>query len=209
MTAMSVPLPDGFLAAVEHAHQEAARGFTGDRRAMLEAVSWLSAHLAAVGRVVHPAASRALPDGRQRVADQQRSALELQRVLWQLDRHLTGDVRSSHVAIPVLLRRLEAQLARHERGERALLVRLTQALPAERLAALGTAYADALADGPTRPHPHTIDRPGLRRVAFALEAAADRIRDALDSRHSPTRSPAPPPRPQGRWTVYLFGGPHR
>ena len=93
---MCAPLeqaPPTLAAAVDRAHcwSEHALGEPG--RTALASVWWLSTHLATVDRVVHPVASRTLPDGPQIVSEQRRRAADIIRALWTLEHALTGDGR--------------------------------------------------------------------------------------------------------------------
>ena len=173
MTSLAANLPD----VVEHAHDEARTGLDGDRAGLLDAIAWLSAHLAAVAHAVHPVAVRRLPDGRFRVAALRRAERPLHRMLWLLDRRLTGDARTARSSVPHLLEHLRAQVAVHEELEHALLADLVASLDAETLGRLTSSYADALAVAPTRPHPHSL--------GFHVDGALDGLRNTLDGRHAP------------------------
>ena len=54
------------LRDVGHAHRHAGAALDDPAQSPLAAVTWASAHLAAVTRVLHPLACRTLPDGRER-----------------------------------------------------------------------------------------------------------------------------------------------
>ena len=207
MTAVH-PQPSITLAlfeAIDRAHREADLALDGHGTAMLDAVAWLSAHLAAVDHAVHPIAVRVLPDARVQISAQRNSAHHLQHSLWLLDRRLTGDTHTSRLAVEPLVADVRTRLDEHTRGEHDLLAALAGTLTAADVEALTAAYTAAVDHAPTRPHPLNPDRPGLRGIAFRLDAIVDRVRDLLDNRHAPTRRPRRPPRAPGKWGLYLLG----
>lgn len=206
MTTEATVPPTDLVDAIEHAHREAAVALEARDRGLLDAVGWLSAHLAAVERAVHPVALRHLPDGAERLRAQRATAHALQHTLFLLDRRLTGDTRTSRIAVDRLVVRVREQLDAHTAGEHDLLAALAAALPEPRSRTLADAYAAASAHAPTRPHPFTPDRRGLRALAFHVDAVVDRVRDLLDNRRAPTREPRRAPRAPGRWGLYLLGG---
>lgn len=59
---------------------------------------------------------------------------------------------------------------------------LRAALTAEEAENLGRELEDGKENAPTRPHPNTPTSPGLLKVAGAVVAAADRLRDAATGR---------------------------
>jgi hemerythrin-like domain-containing protein len=59
---------------------------------------------------------------------------------------------------------------------------LRAALTADEAENLGRELEDGKENAPTRPHPNTPTSPGLRKVAGAVVAAADRLRDAATGR---------------------------
>ncbi len=204
MTAQAPVPPSGLVDAIEHAHREASLALARDR-SLLDAIGWLSAHLAAVERAVHPVAWRVLPDGPARVGAQRASAHALQHTLFLLDRRLTGDTRTSRMAVDRLVARVDEELDEHSTDEHHLLAALIAALPEAQSRSLADAYAAASAHAPTRPHPFNPDHRGLRALAFHVDAVVDRVRDLLDNRRAPTRGPRRPPRAPGRWGLYLLG----
>ena len=186
---MCAPLeqaPPTLAAAVDRAHcwSEHALGEPG--RTALDSVWWLSTHLATVERVVHPVASRALPDGARIVSDQRRRAADIIRALWTLEHALTGDGRVRR-SVPDVVRRLAALVRDHSATEDELVARLDEVLPEPMLSLLHRRYADAVRHAPTRPHPVSARRPVLAAALFRVEGVLDRARDVLDSRHAPRR----------------------
>lgn len=190
------------LRDVEHAHSRTGAALDEGAQDLLAAVTWGSAHLAAVTRVLHPLACRTLEGGRQRVRTQAATDRRLELALWQLDRRLTGDVQLQGVSVPALVAAARRALEAHEVQERSLVHDLAAQLPRERLERLGQDLADALVRAPTRPHPDT--RHG--RLAFWADGIADRVRDSLDSRTVPTPHRVARPRPVTRWGAYALGG---
>jgi len=172
----------------------------------LVAVTWASAHLASVARVLHPVAARVLPQGRAVVARQAAVDRRLQQALWRLDRRLTGDVHLSRAPVADLVEDVREALAQHEEGEARLVAGLRAVLDTRQQRDLGDRLAAVLLRSPTRPHPHTGTRRALA-LPFRLEALVDRVRDAMDNRAVPTPHRVARPRRLGRWGAYLLGVP--
>lgn len=178
---------DQLREAVDRPHERALAALGRSPGESLEAVSWLSLHLAVVDAVLYRSVRRALPSTRARVAQQRAVDRDLQRALWALDRHLTGDARvrdgSEHLLVVVRRR-----LAAHDRGEADLLEQLAPELTGAGLEVMLEALWDAAGRGPTRPHPVTPRWRRLAPLAFRADAAVDSLRNALDSRVVPVRS---------------------
>jgi len=64
---------------------------------------------------------------------------------------------------------------------------LREALSPAEAEDLGEKVAKARKHGPTHPHPHTPPSPRVLATAGAVEAAVDRLRDAIDHRDEPGR----------------------
>jgi hypothetical protein len=204
MTATDALAGNGNLdSVVEHAHAQAQRALDDPQGPQLQAVTWLSSHLAAVQQVLVPAARR---HGRSELAATlRRHDRRLHQSLWLLDRRLTGDAHASHVSLEHVVVRLRRDVAAHTEAERALLDVLQADLGDADRRNLAARLQAATASAPTRPHPSTPQVTGTRRLVFRLEGLIDRIRDVLDNRH-PTR-PQREPRPAGLWGMYLLGTP--
>ncbi len=190
------------LRDVEHAHRHAHAALDDPARNPLAAVTWGSAHLATVTRVLHPLACRTLPDGRERVRAQAVTDRHLELALWQLDRRLTGDVQSQRTGVPALLAAARRALDAHAAQERSLVSDLVEQLAPDQREQLGRDLERALVRAPTRPHPDTSHG----RLAFWVDGIADRVRDGLDSRTVPTPHRVAVPRPVTRWGAYALGG---
>lgn len=193
------------LQDVEHAHDEVCAALDDPARNPLAAVTWGSAHLAAVTRVLHPLVSRTLPDGRERVGAQAVTDRRLELALWQLDRHLTGDVQLQDVAVAELVGAARRAVDAHAQSERALVSDLSERLTPEQQAQLGADLAAALLRAPTRPHPDTRHGRLVGGLAFWADGIADRLRDSMDSRTVPTPRRPPVRRPVTRWGAYALG----
>lgn len=202
MTATADPLSS----TLEHAHSKATQALDGDGRERLDAVGWLSAHLAAMDRVLLPEVERHLPDGRRRAAAARSLAHRLHETLWMVDHRLTGDARTDRVPVASVMLRLREDLDRHALAEHTLVDALAGVLDDEAVAQLAGRLRRATEQAPTRPHPMTPHRRGTRTFTFWVASLVDRWRDMLDSRHTPTRRPRRIPRPPGRWGAYLLGG---
>ena len=194
------------LRDVEHAHRRAGAALDDPAQTPLAAVTWASAHLAAVTRVLHPLACRTLPDGRNRVRAQAATDHHLELALWQLDRRLTGDVQLQGVAVPALVAAVRRALDAHAEQEHALVSDLAERLTPEQREQLGQDLAAALLRAPTRPHPDTRHGRLVGGLAFWVDGIADRIRDSMDSRTVPTPRRVPVRRPVTRWGAYALGG---
>ena len=170
-----------------------ARALDQARPQYTDVVVWLSQHLAALDRVVYPAAARQLPHAGQVIHAQQTRGRDLERVLRRLHAHLNGDGSAPLRELTGLHRQLLQTLGEHSQGERRLLERLSCALPAQDWDRLTARYRASLAHGPTRPHPFTPHAGVAGRVASRAAAAVDRLLDVLESRpvHPLRSQPAP------------------
>lgn len=193
------------LTDVEHAHEHALAALDDPAQSPLAAVTWASAHLAAVTRVLHPLACRTLPDGRQRVRAQAATDHRLELALWELDRRLTGDVQQQHVPIELLVDRVRSALQAHAHEEHDLVATLHDALDEQQRTAVGEQLSAALLRAPTRPHPDTRHGRLVGGLAFWVDGLVDRMRDGMDSRIVPTPRRVPTPRPMTRWGAYALG----
>ena len=195
------------LTELGHAHEHVLDGLDDPSENTFAAVTWASAHLAAVDRVLYPAACAALDDGRERVRALQAVDKRLQLVLWELDRRLTGDVHLRRVPVQVLENGVRRALQAHVEGETALVHDLVRVLSAEQQRELVTRLATALLRSPTRPHPDTRHGRRSSGLTFWFDGVVDRIRDSLDSRIVPTPHRTSVPRPVTRWGAYALGTP--
>ena len=190
---------------VEHAHERAFAALDDLDVSSLAAVTWASAHLAAVQKALYPVATRTLVDGQDRVRVQLAADHRLQQVLWQLDRRLTGDVHLSSMSVTVLEAEVRRMLQEHTAGERSLVTDLEAVLDVQQQRALGVGLARAMLRGPTRPHPNTPHGRFSSRLAFWFDGVLDRARDGLDSRIVPTPHRTGASRPMTRWGAYALG----
>jgi hypothetical protein len=158
---------------------------TGERP-LLDAVWWLSTHLAAADRVLYRELWK-MRDQRAEIASQRRLARAIESALWSIDRLLTGDGRLAGRALEPQIVHLRALVHEYTVGERRSLERLSDRTSQERLDRLAREYAVAVGQAPTRPHPLTQRTRVLRRFSFRLVGRVDHLRDSLDSRHVPRR----------------------
>lgn len=202
------PAPDrAGLADLAHAHRHARAALDDPGTSSLVAVTWASAHLAAVGRALHPVAERVLPDGHEQVRAAQAVDRRLQQALWELDRRLTGDVHLARRPVPALEAQVREALAAHESAEDRLVAALRERLDPDEEARLGEHLAACLLRAPTRPHPDTRHGRFTGAGGFWFGGVVDRVRDRLDSRDVPTPHRVPVPRRLGRWGAYFLGVP--
>lgn len=191
-----------FLGTLADAHQHAVDALAASEP--LDAVVWLSAHLAAEQRTLQrsaahlPAAARALRA--LRAAD-----LELERVLRRAEQHHAGDSLAAQLDEDRLGAMLRRALDAHSNAERELVAGLIERIDPDDAEELMASYDAALRQAPTRPHPHTPHRGLLGAVAFKVDAMRDRVMDTMDGRHVPSpRKERRSVRP-GRWGRYVLG----
>ena len=190
---------------VEHAHEQALAALDDPGASSLGAVTWASAHLAAVQKVLYPLATGTVPDGPGRVRAQLAVDHRLQQVLWRLDRRLTGDVHLRSTSVDVLEAEVRRALVEHVTGERSLVAELDAALDPGQRRALDAGLARAMLRGPTRPHPNTPHGRYGSGLVFWFDGVVDRTRDSLDSRIVPTPHRTGASRPMTRWGAYALG----
>jgi hypothetical protein len=184
--------------AADSAHAGALTAMDEGRH--LEAVVWLSAHLAAMQRSVHRSARHTNGLVSLRVADH---ALEV--LLRRTEQHYAGDSLAAQIDETGLDTALREALERHCRAEGEVISELVDAHGSDVLAVLTVAYADALRHAPTRPHPHVPHRGVLGAVAFRLDGWRDKVMDTMDGRHVPAPRELRRTKTPGRWGRYLLG----
>lgn len=207
MTSLCFEAPtDSVLSCVvEDAHTQALAALTGSNPRPLDAIVWLSAHLAATARTVRPVASRRLQEPPAAVRDITRRDVELERMLRIAERRHSGDALAAGLDADRLRNALLERLEAHAESEHARLAALGDVLSAEEERALAESYLDALVKAPTRPHPHLPHHGVVGAIAYRVEAVRDHLLDTMDGRHVPLpRNPHEPRRP-GRWGSYLLG----
>jgi len=187
------------------AHDRARSALTSTDNRLMDAVVWLSAHLTAMEHVVYPFMRANLPTERVELDEQRRLSRRIQRVLRLLEQGWAGDGSAPRGSGDRLRAELTALMDEHEKGESALLARLSDTVTDEAGLALAERYDQAIGHGPTRPHPHGPHRGWLGRLTYAFDAARDHILDVLDSRHVPLPRTSRPRRQVGPWGGYLLG----
>lgn len=158
---------------------------TGERP-LLDAVWWLSTHLAAADRVLYRELWK-MHEARAAITAQRRLARAIESALWTMDHRLTGDGRLAGQPIEPLTAKLRALVRDYTAGERQLLQHLSDSASAEQLDRLARKYTAAVSQAPTRPHPLAQRTRPLRRFSFRMVGRIDHLRDSLDSRHVPRR----------------------
>jgi hypothetical protein len=170
-------------------------------------VATLSAHLATVEAVVHPAARRRMADGRTVVAAQRRHARHLEQLMRLIEGRFYGDTHSRGMDVDRLQDILMRDVAAYIHAERDLVGRLDATLTSRQRKSLVEHYSAALSNAPTRPHPYVPHPRGLAGTTFRMCAVWDRALDLMDNRIVP----GPPARrrttPLSRWGSYLLGSP--
>ena len=176
----SAPDTQPLLTAAEAALDELRK----DRPDHRHVVTWVSAHSAALQRVVYPAARHYLRSSHPAVDNAEATTRRLEHVAFRLHQWLSGDGRGSALDVPATKARLQTLIEQHLTE----LVDLTGELQAVLVASvwddLLVRHERALAMAPTRPHPHIPHQGPAERVAFRLASAVDRLMDALESQPS-------------------------
>src|SRR3954447_5764907 len=199
-------ISDSALACVvEDAHKQAGAALTAGASSPLDAVVWLSAHLAAVGRAITPVATRRLGETAAVRREAHRRDLELERMLRIAERRHSGDVLASGLDSERLRTSIIARVDAHAQIEHARLAALADLLDEDEQRRLAEAYLDALVKAPTPPHPHPPPHGVAGAIAFRVDAVRDRLLDTMDSRHVPLPRAPRETRTPGRWGSYLLG----
>jgi hypothetical protein len=188
---------------VAEAHDQAIVALDDGRQ--LDAVVWLSAHLAATQRTLHIAGRRARGRANAALAVARAADHALELLLRRSEQHYSGDVLAAQLDEKRLEKALREALDRHCRAEHRLLSSLIDDLDRSALDELESAYSSALEHAPTRPHPHAPHRGLLGAAAFRVDAWRDRVMDTMDGRHVPAPRVSRQPVAPGRWGRYLLG----
>jgi hypothetical protein len=207
MTVNDVPVTRNLRATLESAEVEVQLLLSAQDTPVLDVVTWLSAHLAALDHAVYPVVRRSLPDGRAIVAAHRQQVSRISHLLRVLERHHSGDILAASVDSQSVVEELRPLVADHYRAVSALVGSLSEVLDQPAQEALAANYERALRAAPTRPHPHLVHAGPLTPVVFWMGSARDRILDTMDGRHIPvprrTRRQTKP----GLWGSYWLGQP--
>lgn len=203
MTAQPVSGADHrFIEVLADAHQQALEAL--DAGSAMDAVVWLSAHVAACQHTVHRTAAH-MRDATRALSALRAADLELERVLRRAEQHHAGDVLAAQLDEGRLDHVLRRALDRHAIAERDLVGGLVDRLDSVDVDELMAAYDDALRHAPTRPHPHTPHRGLLGALAFRVDALRDKVMDTMDGRHVPAPRTLREKAKPGRWGRYVLG----
>ena len=184
------PQDQSFTNAVEAAHTRALHDLTQPSVPPLDAVVWLSAHLAAVEHVIYPIMEIALDDQRAAIQRQRNTSHAMQKALRALEERSTGDAQAPRTSIEQLRTALVPMLVDHAAAEHRLLDDLASVLDLHATTSIVADYDQAISSGPTRPHPHGPHRGRLERIGYTFDAIRDHILDLVDSRRVPLPRPA-------------------
>jgi CHAD domain-containing protein len=203
MTAQPVSGSDHRLVELlADAHQHALDAL--DAGNAMDAVVWLSAHVAACQHTVHRSAAH-MPDATRALGALRAADVELEHMLRRAEQHHAGDVLAAQLDEDRLDHVLRHALERHARAERTLVEGLVERLDDGDVDQLMASYDDALRHAPTRPHPHTPHRGLLGALAFRVDAIRDKVMDTMDGRHVPAPRVSREPTRPGRWGSYVLG----
>jgi hypothetical protein len=200
------PRDDRPLRVIEDAYEYAFAALHDPHAPPLDAVVWLCVHLSAVQHVVQRELTRLLAGPE--VDAFRRGGVQLEHTLRTLEQLDCGDGLVSHVDAGLVLRSLIDQVRAQADHEHRLLLRLAERLSADEQRRLVADYERAMANAPTRPHPHAPHGRLLGSLAFRINGSRDRIMDTLDSRPTPTPHPPRKPVKSSRWGDYLIGASH-
>ena len=153
-----------------------------DPPALTDAISWLSAHVAALDRVVRPVATETLTAHGTLLGEQAVAAHRLEHTLRQLHRRISGDGAVAHLDPAELRAAVLTALDVHAALQQRIAAELYSALPADQWGQLVGRYTASVLRAPTRPHPHIPHRGVVGRLAARLATAGDRFLDMVDSR---------------------------
>jgi hypothetical protein len=191
------------LHAIEDAYTRALNVLSDEQAPPLDAVVWMCAHLAALEHAVHRELSLRCDESD--VSAFRRRSFQLERTLRTVEQLACGDALTLHVDAAAVRRSLIAQLQAQAEREHRLLDRLSECMAVDEQRRLVADYERALAQAPTRPHPHAPHGRMLGWLAFRLNGPRDRIMDTLDSRPTPTPHRPRKPIKSTRWGDYLLG----
>jgi len=195
-----------FLDTLSEAHQQALDALTAELP--LDAVVWLSAHVAACQHTVHRVAAR-MPAAARALRTLQAADLELERMLRRVEQHHAGDSLAAQLDEERLDTVLRRALDAHADAERDLVNGLMERLDGPDADKLTASYDEALRQAPTRPHPHTPHRGMLGALAFRVDAIRDKVMDTMDGRHVPAPRKERHALQPGRWGNYVLGEMHK
>jgi hypothetical protein len=128
--------------------------------------------VAALHRVIYPAAARHLTGTSRALRDQQERSRALALLVRRLHAQLSGDGSAAAEDVPSLRSTVLVALREHSDGERELTGLLRAALTAEQWQDVGAAYSSRLRSGPTRPHPHAPGTGLVGRLAYGMSAGS-------------------------------------
>src|SRR4051812_29487853 len=129
---------------VEDAHEQARAALTAGASSPLDAVVWLSAHLAAANRAITPVATRRLRETAEGRHEGHRRDLELERILRIAECRHSGDVLVSGLDGEQLRMSILSRLDAHAEIEHTRLTALADLLDVDEQRGLTEAYLDAL-----------------------------------------------------------------
>ena len=188
---------------LDTAHTEALDALDDERT--LDAVAWMSAHLAATRRALHKTAHKSgAVNGK--LMEQHDADERLESVLRMAERHVSGDALAANLDTERLMDALRDAIADHARYECSWVSDLLDASDDKTRADLQSSYEEALTHAPTRPHPHAPHDGVLGAAAFRLDAMRDKVLDTMDGRHVPTPRRGRKRVTPGRWGHYFLGG---
>jgi hypothetical protein len=190
---------------VEAAHQRALTALREPTLPSMDAVAWLSAHLAATNHVIYPAVVASLPEGRRQVREQRRVSRHLFALLRTVEKHHAGDGGTDPRALARSRGALLATLDEHSSAEHELLTALEAELGAHSSQVLAGKYELAFKEAPTRPHPYVPQAGPFGKAAYALDRARDHVLDTMDGRRSPVPHRLRAHVSPGRWGMYWLG----
>lgn len=189
-------------------HAAAIEALHHNQVGRFDTVIWLSAHLMAAERALHPAVRRHIPASLPLLDEHQRSDRRLHRALRALEQISAGDTFAAVLDEEVVRQQVTRCVDAHIATERRILDLLSAAMTVGEDCELVERYQHLLAHGVTRPHPHAPSSGALAGFVFRFDRVRDHVLDVLDSRTTPLPRQRTPHVTPGRWGSYVLGSMH-
>jgi hypothetical protein len=186
-------------------HATAIAALDHDQVGRFDAVVWLSAHLMAAERALHPAVRRHLPTSAAVLDEHRRADRRLHRALRALEQVSAGDTLAADLDERVVRQQVTQHLDAHIAAEREFVDLLSASLSEGEDCELAERYWRLLTHGVTRPHPHAPSHGPLAGLVFRIDRVRDHVLDVLDSRTTPLPRHVAPHVAPGQWGLYILG----
>ena len=142
-------ISDPLTRSSEDAHAHARALLTGPDAPVMDAVVWLSAHLAAMELIVYPVMATTLTEHQDELERQRAATRRMHRGLRLIEQRYAGDGLIRVDSVRARPDRLLVMMEQHAARERALLAHLAEALDEQAASSLAARYDGAVRHGPT------------------------------------------------------------